>query len=240
MVTGQPVKITLSREEVFYSHRGRHPVLMWVRTGFRRDGTITAMHFRTHLDGGAFGSYGLASLYYTGALQPSTYRIPNYKFEGVRVFTNKPPCGPKRGHGTPQPRFALECQLDAAAADLGIDPVTIRLRNLVKPFSTTVNYLRITSCGLQECIEQVVAASGFREKHGRLAPGRGVGLAVGAYLSGAGLPIYWNDMPQSEVSIKVDRGGGVTVFSMAADVGQGSTSVLATIVGEVLGIDPRS
>ncbi len=238
MVTGQPVKITLSREEVFYSHRGRHPVLMWVRTGFRRDGTITAMHFRTHLDGGAFGSYGLASLYYTGALQPSTYRIPNYKFEGVRVFTNKPPCGPKRGHGTPQPRFALECQLDAAAADLGIDPVTIRLRNLVKPFSTTVNYLRITSCGLQECIEQVVAASGFREKHGRLAPGRGVGLAVGAYLSGAGLPIYWNDMPQSEVSIKVDRGGGVTVFSMAADVGQGSTSVLATIVGEVLGIDP--
>ena len=240
METGRPVKITLSREEVFYTHRGRHPVLMWVRTGFRRDGTITAMHFRTHLDGGAFGSYGLATLYYTGALQTTTYRIPHYKFEGVRVFTNKPPCGPKRGHGTPQPRFALECHLDAAAADLGLDPVTIRVRNLVEPYSTTVNYLRITSCGLRECIEKVVAASGFGDKHGKLPPGRGVGLAVSAYMTGAGLPIYFNDMPQSEVSIKVDRGGGVTVFSMAADVGQGSTSVLATIVGEVLGLDPAT
>jgi 4-hydroxybenzoyl-CoA reductase alpha subunit len=238
--TGRPVKITLTREEVFYTHRGRHPVLIWLRTGFRKDGTITAMHLRTHLDGGAFGSYGAATLYYTGALQPATYRISNYKFEGVRGFTNKPPCGPKRGHGTPQPRFAVECQLDAAAGDLGLDPVTIRMRNLVEPYSMTVNHLRITSCGLRECLDEAVAASGFREKHGNLPHGRGIGLAVGAYLSGAGLPIYFNDMPQSEVTIKVDRGGGVTVFSMAADVGQGSTSMLATVVGEVLGLDPAA
>lgn len=238
METGRPVKITLTREEVFYAHRGRHPVLMWLRTGFKSDGTITAAHLRTHLDGGAFGSYGAATLYYTGALQTSTYRIPAYRFEGVRCFTNKPPCGPKRGHGTPQPRFAIECQLDAAAEDLGIDPVTIRRRNLVEPFTMTVNHLRITSCGLAECLDRVIEASGFAEKHGRLPAGRGIGLAVGAYLSGAGLPIYFNDMPQSEVTIKVDRGGGVTVFSMAADVGQGSTSMLATIVAEVLGLDP--
>ncbi len=237
MVTGRPVKIVLSREQVFYAHRGRHPVLMWVKTGFDPEGRITAMHFRSFLDGGAYGSYGAASLLYTGALQTTTYRIPNYKFEGVRVFTNKPPCGPKRGHGTPQPRFALECQLDEAAADLGLDPVTIRRRNLVEPFSMTVNHLRITSCGLAECLDRVVEASGFFAKHGTLPEGKGIGLAVGAYLSGAGLPIYWNDMPQSEVEIKVDRGGGVTVFSMAADVGQGSTSVLAMIVAEVLGLD---
>ncbi len=237
MVTGRPVKIVLSREQVFYAHRGRHPVLMWVKTGFDPEGRITAMHFRSFLDGGAYGSYGAASLLYTGALQTTTYRIPNYKFEGVRVFTNKPPCGPKRGHGTPQPRFALECQLDEAAADFGLDPVTIRRRNLVEPFSMTVNHLRITSCGLAECLDRVVEASGFLAKHGTLPEGKGIGLAVGAYLSGAGLPIYWNDMPQSEVEIKVDRGGGVTVFSMAADVGQGSTSVLAMIVAEVLGLD---
>ena len=93
---------------------------MWARTGFRSDGSITAMHFRTFLDGGAYGSYGVASTYYTGALQTVTYKVPHYKFEGVRVFTNKPPCGPKRGHGTPQPRFALEAQLDKAAEDLGL------------------------------------------------------------------------------------------------------------------------
>lgn len=238
MITGRPVKITLTREEVFYAHRGRHPVLMWIKTGFRQDGRITSMAFKSFLDGGAFGSYGLASLYYTGALQTITYKIPNYRFEGVRAFTNKPPCGPKRGHGTPQPRFALECQLDKAAEDLGIDPVTLRLVNTVSPDSMTVNHMRITSCGLDECIETVVGASGFRDKHRRMPPGKGVGLAVGAYMSGAGLPIYFNEMPQSEVNIKVDRGGGVTVYSMAADVGQGSTTMLATVVAEVLGLSP--
>ncbi|MFN2433050.1 MAG: xanthine dehydrogenase family protein molybdopterin-binding subunit, partial [Gemmatimonadota bacterium] len=120
LMTGRPVKICLTREEVFYCHRGRHPVLMWVKTGYRRDGAITAMHFRSYLDGGAYGSYGVASTYYTGALQTVTYEVPRYKFEGVRVFTNKPPCGPKRGHGTPQPRFALEVQLDKIAEELGL------------------------------------------------------------------------------------------------------------------------
>ncbi|MCP3911617.1 MAG: molybdopterin-dependent oxidoreductase [Actinomycetia bacterium] len=238
LVTGRPVKFVLTREEVFYAHRGRHPVLMWVKTGFTTEGRITAMWFKTFVDGGAYGSYGAASLLYTGQLQTVTYHIPAYRFQGVRVFTNKPACGPKRGHGTPQPRFALEVQLDKAAEDLGIDPVTIRKRNLIEPFSTTVNHLRVTSCALGECIERVAESSDFRHKHGKLEEGRGVGFAVGAYMSGAGLPIYFNDMPQSEVMLKVDRGGGVTVFSMAADCGQGSTTVLATVVGEVLGLEP--
>jgi len=238
MLTGRPVKINLSREDVFYAHRGRHPVLMWVKTGFESDGRITSMHFKSFLDGGAFGSYGPASLYYTGALQPATYRIPNYRFEGMRVFTNKPACGPKRGHGTPQGRFAIESQLDKAADDLGLDPATIRLRNAVEPFSMTVNHLRITSCALRECIDRVVEASGFADKYRRLPEGKGIGLAVGSYLSGAGLPIYWNKMPQSEVQLKVDRGGGVTVYSMATDIGQGSTTMLATVVAERLGLEP--
>ncbi|GMQ97639.1 MAG: xanthine dehydrogenase family protein molybdopterin-binding subunit [Acidimicrobiia bacterium] len=239
-VTGRPVKIVLTREEVFYAHRGRHPVLMWVKTGFRDDGRITAMSFKTYLDGGAYGSYGAASLLYTGQLQTVTYNIPAYRFEGVRVFTNKPACGPKRGHGTPQPRFGLEVHLDKAADDLGIDPVTIRKRNLVEPFTTTVNHLRITSCGLDECIDRAVDMSEFQNRRRNLSPGHGVGLAVGAYMSGAGLPIYFNDMPQSEVMIKVDRGGGVTVYSMAADCGQGSTTMLATVVGEALGLQPSA
>ena len=235
MLTGRPVKCTLTREEVFYAHRGRHPVLMWVRTGVKKDGRITAMHFRSALDGGAYGSYGVASTFYTGALQTVTYDIPAYRFEGCRVFTNKPPCGPKRGHGTPQPRFAIELHLEKIAHELGIDPVDLKQRNFVKPMTRTVNWLRVTSCGLDECTERVMNASGYKGREKK--PGRGMGFAISSYLSGAGTAIYWNDMPHSEVQIKVDR-GGVTVYCGAMDIGQGSDSVLAAIVAEELGLQP--
>jgi len=234
---GRPVKVTLTREEVFYCHRGRHPTLMRLRTGFRADGTLTAQHLRTALDGGAYGSYGVASTYYTGALQTTTYRLPRYGFDGARAFTNKPPCGPKRGHGTPQPRFAFEVQLDKAAERLGIDPAELRLRNLAEPGSVTANWLQLGTIGLRRCIEAVLAGSGWRERRGRLPEGRGLGLACGAYLCGAGLPIYWNHMPQSGVQIRLDRSGCVTVYCGEAEVGQGSDSVLAAIVAEVLGVE---
>ncbi len=236
MLTGRPVKCTLTREEVFYAHRGRHPVLMWVRTGVKRDGRITAMHFRSALDGGAYGSYGAASVFYTGTLQTVTYDIPAYRFEGCRVFTNKAPCGPKRGHGTPQPRFAIELHLDKIADELGLDRVELKRRNFVKPFTRAVNWLRITSCGLEECTEKVLTASAYRTRERR--PGRGMGFAISAYMSGAGTAIYWNDMPHSEVQVKVDR-TGVTAFCGAMDIGQGSDSVLAHIVAEELGLHPK-
>ncbi len=238
MITGRPVKITLTREEVFYCHRGRHPVVMAVKTGVRKDGHIAAMHFRTCLDGGAYGSYGIASTYYTGALQTVTYEIDRYKFQGARVFTNKPPCGPKRGHGTPQPRFAMEVQLDKIAEQLNMDPAELRLKHVLKPNTVTANYLRVTSIGLRQCIEKVVSGSEWKRKFRRLPFGRGVGLACSSYLCGAGKPIYWNDMPHSGVQLKCDRGGGVTVFCGSTDIGQGSDSVLAYFVAEVLGIDP--
>jgi 4-hydroxybenzoyl-CoA reductase alpha subunit len=238
MVTGRPVKICLTREEVFYCHRGRHPALMRIRTGVTKDGGITAMDFESYLDGGAYGSYGAASTYYTGALQTVTYEVPVYRFRGARAFTNKPPCGPKRGHGTPQPRFALEVQLDKIAEQLRLDPAELRLRHLVKPNTVTANYLRVGSIGLGACIEKVAAGSDWTNRFRRLPYGRGLGLACSSYLTGAGLPIYWNDMPHSGVQLKCDRGGGVTVFCGSTDIGQGSDSVLAYIVAEVLGIDP--
>ena len=238
LLTGRPVKVTLTREEVFYCHRGRHPVLMQVKTGVRQDGSITAMRFRSYLDGGAYGSYGVASTYYTGALQTVTYPIANYRFEGLRVFTNKPPCGPKRGHGTPQPRFALEVQMDRIAERLEIDPAELRLRHLVPPGSLTANYLRIGSMGLGACIERVVSGSVWKEKFRRLPRGKGIGLACSSYICGAGLPIYWNAMPHTGVQLKLDRGGGVTVYCGEIDIGQGSDTVLAQVVAEVLGIDP--
>jgi CO/xanthine dehydrogenase Mo-binding subunit len=165
-LTGRPVKITLTREEVFYVHRGRHPVLMWMKTGFSRAGDITGCHLKTWLDGGAYGSYGVASVFYTGVVNPVSYKIPVYKFEGARIFTNKPPCGPKRGHGTPQPRFALECQLDKAAEQLGLDPAELRRRIVADPFTKTANHLTVTTIGLRECIDKVLDASAWRSKWG--------------------------------------------------------------------------
>jgi CO/xanthine dehydrogenase Mo-binding subunit len=238
MLTGRPVKITLTREEVFYCHRGRHPTLMWVKTGVTKDGAITGMHFRSLLDGGGYGSYGVASTYYTGALQTVTYPVPRYKFQGARAFTNKPPCGPKRGHGTPQPRYALEVHLDKIAEQLNIDPAELRLKHLQPANSLTANYLRVGSMGLGECLRKVIAGSGWKQKFRKLPHGRGVGIACSSYLSGAGLPIYWNNMPQSGVQLKCDRSGGVTVFCGSTDIGQGSDSILAYIVAEVLGVDP--
>ena len=238
LLTGRPVKITLTREEVFYCHRGRHPVLMQIRTGVAKDGAIKAMHFKSYLDGGGYGSYGVASTYYTGALQTVTYNVETYRFQGARVFTNKPPCGPKRGHGTPQPRFALEVHLDKIAATLGVDPAELRLRHLVAPGSLTANYLRVGSMGLGKCIGAVVEGSEWKKKFRRLPRGKGIGLACSSYLCGAGLPIYWNNMPHTGVQIRLDRGGGVAVFCGEIDIGQGSDTVLAQVVAEVLGIDP--
>ncbi len=238
MVTGRPVKITLTREEVFYCHRGRHPVLMWVKTGTTRDGRIKALHFKSLLDGGGYGSYGVASTYYTGALQTVTYFVERYKFQGARAFTNKPPCGPKRGHGTPQPRFALEVHLEKIARELDIDPAELRKRHLVEPNSLTANWLRIGSNALGACIDKVTAASDWRSRYKRLPHGSGLGLACSSYICGAGLPIYWNDMPQTGVQLKLDRGGGVTVYCGSTDIGQGSDSILAYIVSEILGLDP--
>src|SRR6266404_588921 len=281
MITGRPVKCTLTREEVFYCHRGRHPVLMHVKTGVKKDGAITAMHFKSLLDGGGYGSYGVASTYYTGALQTVTYHVPRYKFQGARAFTNKPPCGPKRGHGTPQPRYALEVQLDKIAEDLKLDPAEMRKAHLVKPNSITANYLRIGSMGLGACIDKIVAGSDWKNKFSgwngsvpgtdrgpqagsplgvvdatgprvdlsapgavatgydrKLPFGKGIGIACSSYLCGAGLPIYWNNMPQSGVQLRLDRQGGVCVMCGSIDIGQGSDSILAYIVAEVLGIDP--
>jgi 4-hydroxybenzoyl-CoA reductase alpha subunit len=269
MITGRPVKCTLTREEVFYCHRGRHPVLMHVKTGVKKDGAITAMHFKSFLDGGAYGSYGVASTFYTGALQTVTYEVPRYKFEGVRVFTNKPPCGPKRGHGTPQPRYGLEVHLDKIAEQLKLDPAEMRSRHLVKANSVTANYLRIGSMGLGACIDKVVKGSDWKKKFSwvsepgaaatgsssptapadpvaiapgsdtrKLPYGKGIGFACSSYICGAGLPIYWNNMPQSGVQLRLDRQGGVCVMCGSTDIGQGSDSILAYIVAEILGIDP--
>jgi len=237
LVLGRPVKICLTREEVFYQHRGRHPVLMKFRTGVSKDGRLTAMHLQTLLDGGGYGSHGPASTFYTGVLTPVTYQLPRFKFEACRVFTNKPACGPKRGHGTPQPRFGQEVQLDKIAEKLKLDPAELRLNMVTEPGALTASWLRVGSTGLADCIRTVVERSGWKDKHRKLPAGRGVGLACSTYMCGAGVAIYWNKMPHSAVQLLLDRSGQVTVYCGATEIGQGSDDVLAALVAESLGID---
>ncbi len=237
MRTGRPVKILYTREEVFYAHRGRHPMRMRYRTGIRRDGTLTGVDALIHIDGGAYSSFGLVTTYYSGQLLTAPYQMSSYRFDSTRVFTNKPCCGPKRGHGSVQPRFAFECQIDKLAERIGMDPIEVRRRNFIGENARTVNGMRVTSNGFLECLEQVERASKWKEKFRKLPYGRGIGVAGSMYISGTNYCIYPNEMPQSGVQLKLDRSGRATVFCGASDIGQGSDSVLAYIVAEELGLE---
>jgi CO/xanthine dehydrogenase Mo-binding subunit len=191
MRTQRPVKCLYTREEVFYAHRGRHPMKMRYKTGFTRDGKLTAVSARTLLDGGAYSSLGLVTTYYSGQLLCAPYEFPAYRFHSTRAYTNKPACGPKRGHGSVQPRFAIEVQLDKAAVELGIDPIELRRRNDIGPGGVTVNEFRIGSNGFLECLARVESASQW-DRRSSLPYGRGLGIAGSTYISGTNYPIYPN------------------------------------------------
>jgi 4-hydroxybenzoyl-CoA reductase subunit alpha len=230
-----PVKITYTREEVFWAHRGRPRTIVDLKTGVTKDGRITAVAAKVIQDGGGYCSYGVVTILYSGALLGALYDIPNIRYDGYRVLTNKPACGAMRGHGTVNVRFAFESQLDELAAAIGMDTAEIRERNLLKAPTITVNGLRVQSYGLPECIEQVVKRSGWRERKGKLPRGRGLGIACSHYVSGAANSIIRSDMPHSTVNIKIDRDGGVVVYTGASDIGQGSDTMVSQIAAEVLG-----
>jgi len=240
MITGRPVKMLWTREEVFYAHRGRHPMQLRYKTAAMRDGRITAVDAEILIDGGSYSSFGLVTTYYSGQLLTGPYAFPSYRFDSTRVFTNKPPCGPKRGHGSVQPRFAFEVQLDELAAQLSIDPIELRRVNFLGEHTRTVNGQRVTSNGFMQCLELVERASGWKERYGKLPRGRGLGVAGSMYISGTNYPIYPNDMPQAGIQLKADRSGLVTVFTGGNDIGQGSSTIVAAIVAEELGMEVRN
>ncbi len=230
-----PVKITYTREEVFWAHRGRPRTIIDLKTGIKNDGRITCVKARVVQDGGAYCSYGVVTILYSGALLGALYDIPNIQYDGYRVLTNKPACGAMRGHGTVNVRFAFESQLDELAVKIGMDPAEIRQRNLLKPPCITVNGLRVQSYGLPECIEKTVERSGWKQRKGKLPRGRGLGIACSHYVSGAANSIIRSDMPHSTVNIKIDRDGGVVVYTGASEIGQGSDTMTAQVAAEVLG-----
>jgi len=237
-ITGRPVKMTYSREEMFYHGRGRHKQYMDLKIGVTRAGKITAVDFTSVLDGGAYTSYGVITAYYAGFMIPTLYRIPNYRYTGRRVYTNKPPCGAMRGHGVPQPRFAFESLLDMLAEKIGMDPIDIRMVNAMDPNTRTVNDLDITSCEFKATLADVRVRSRWDEKHGKLPFGKGIGIGCGGFVSGAGYPIYRSKFPHSNAIIRVlEDGQGATVFIGAAEIGQGCETILLQIAAETLGLD---
>src|SRR5260370_32270685 len=217
-----PVKITYTREEVFWAHRGRPRTIIDMKVGAKKDGRLTSVAAKVIQDGGAYCSYGGVTILYSGALLGALYDIPNIRYDGYRVLTNKPACGAMRGHGTVNVRFAFESQLDEIATQLKIDPAEIRRRNLLKPPCVTVNNLRVQSYGLPERIEKVVERWQWKTRKGKLPPGRGLGIAGGHSVRCAGNIIIGPDMPHSTVNIKIDRDGAVVGYTGASDIGQGS------------------
>ena len=254
--TGCPVKMVYTRKEMFLHHRGRHKQYIEMKLGVTKEGKITAFESKIILDGGAYTSFGIVTVYYAGSMIPTLYKIPNYKYTGRRVMTNKPACGAFRGHGSPQPRFAFECLLNMICDDMGLDPVEVRRINSMEPNYLTCNDLDIRSCQYKSTLEQAVKATGFSAKYNRMKAGKGIGIASGGFVSGAGYTIYRGQVqqhsqkprepfqkksifPHANAIIKISEDGTQAVlFIGAADIGQGSDTILPMIAAEALGLPP--
>jgi 4-hydroxybenzoyl-CoA reductase subunit alpha len=236
--TGRPVRMLLDREDVFYTNHGRHPTQNDVRIAVDAAGRILGYDIEAVIDGGAWSSFGTVTTYYNGVLAMGPYSVPNFRYRGRRVYTTKPPSGAMRAHGGTNIRYSVEVALDRLAEEMGIDPFDLRALNALPPHSTTVNEFRITSTSFLKCLAAARERSGWDAKFRKLGFGRGVGLGCGFYISGSNSPIHFTPkMPQSTVHLKVDMDGGIAVHSMQADIGQGSNTLLAAIVAEVLGVD---
>ncbi|NEW88501.1 4-hydroxybenzoyl-CoA reductase subunit alpha [Rhodopseudomonas sp. WA056] len=233
---GGKVSMRLSREETFITHRARPQTDVTLKIGMRRDGRFTACSCEVVQRGGAYAGYGIVTILYAGALLQGLYDIPAIKYDGYRVYTNLPPCGAMRGHGSVDVRHAFENLIDRMARELGLDPFAVRRANLLAAPTRTLNDLMVNSYGLAECLDKVERASGWRDRIGRLPPGKGLGMACSHYVSGSAKPIHFTGEPHAVVALRLDFDGGVTALTGAADIGQGSSTVVAITVAETLGV----
>jgi 4-hydroxybenzoyl-CoA reductase subunit alpha len=233
---GGTVKLELSREDGFLTHRGRPETDIRLKLGMKKSGAITAVDCEIVQRGGAYGGYGLVTILYAGALLHALYTLPAVKYRGYRVYTNLPPCGAMRGHGAVDARHAFESLLDLMAGELGLDPFTVRRANLIVPPYRSINDLQVNSYGIPACLDWVEAASGWKTRRGKLPRGRGLGVACSHYVSGSAKPVHWSGEPHAVVNLKLDFDGGITIFTGAADIGQGSSTLLTQVVAEVLSL----
>jgi 4-hydroxybenzoyl-CoA reductase alpha subunit len=232
--SGRPVKVEYTREEEYTVSRHRHPMNISLKIGARRDGKLVFFDARNVVDNGAYNSSGMAITFYAGQSLASIYRVKGVRYDAKLVYTNTNFGGPFRGYGNLQMRFALESLLDMVAEEIGMDPAELRMHNAIEGPTVTLDKKRVTSCGLKECIREVVTASDWEEKRKRRGPVSGLGMACYDYASG-----FKSHYPHDSSSaiIKVNDDGSVDLFSGASDLGQGSDTTLCQIASEVLGID---
>jgi 4-hydroxybenzoyl-CoA reductase subunit alpha len=236
--TAKPVRIEYSRDEDFIATRRRHPFITELRTGVKKDGTLAAVECRNLLEGGAYTSTGGIPTMISGTFPFATYRIPNYRYLGRRVYTNTMPSGAMRGHGAPQGFFAFESQLDLIAEELGMDPAELRSKNATQPGDEIPKMAKLSTCGLGECIERAVEGAGWRGRQGQLPDGRGIGMACYSHISGINFAWFGTKTkaPYYEVTVTVKPDGIINLLTQAADIGQGSDTILSQIVAEELGV----
>jgi 4-hydroxybenzoyl-CoA reductase subunit alpha len=234
---GGCVRLVVNREETFITHRGRPETDIRLKIGMRKDGRITGVECECIQRGGAHSGYGIVTILYAGSMLYAIYDLDNVKYVGKRVLTNTPPCGAFRGHGTVDVRFAFESLLDEMAGALKLDPFAVRRANLLHAPTFTQNDLMVNSYGLPECLDWVERESGWSARKGKLPRGKGLGMACSHYISGASKPVNWTGEPHATVKLKLDFDGSIVLLTGAAEIGQGSSTVLVQSVAEVLGLD---
>ena len=232
------VRTVISREDTFITHRGRQEQTIKIRMGMTKEGRVTAVDCQTVQRGGAHSGYGIVTILYAGSMLFAIYDLHNARYDGKRVLTNTPPCGAFRGHGTVNTRHAFENALDEMAEKLGLDPFEVRRVNLIKELGFTASDQWINSYGLPECLDIVEKASGWKDRFGKMPPGKGLGLGCSHYISGASKPVNWTGEPHATINLKLDHDCTVVILTGAAEIGQGSNTILVQCVAEVLGIDP--
>ena len=234
---GGCVRLVVNREETFITHRGRPETDIRLKIGMRKDGRITGVECECIQRGGAHSGYGIVTILYAGSMLYAIYDLDNVKYIGKRVLTNTPPCGAFRGHGTVDVRFAFESLLDDMARALRLDPFAVRRANFLRAPTFTPNDLMVNSYGLPECLDWVERESGWKARKGKLPRGKGLGMACSHYISGASKPVNWTGEPHATVKLKLDFDGSIVLLTGAAEIGQGSSTVLVQSVAEVLGLD---
>ncbi len=244
IATDRPVKIEYSRAEEFRSSRSRHPQIIRMKTGVKRDGTLVANSMTLIANTGAYGGHSLTVQSNTGSKTLPLYPCPNILFDADVVYTNMPPAGAFRGYGVPQGAFALESHMDEIAKQLGMDALELRRKNWIKegeeiPFAKALGEGKegydqvIQSCGLPQCLQIVEERLNWKESRGKGSKGRyrrGVGVALAMH----GTAIAGLDM--AGASIKLNDDGSFNLLVGATDIGTGSDTVIAQIVAETLGV----
>jgi CO/xanthine dehydrogenase Mo-binding subunit len=226
----RPVRYVYSREEAFLATAKRHPLTMIMKTGADSNGKLLAMKARIICDTGAYASYGIAVASRSAVHATGPYEVENVDIEALCVYTNKPFSGAMRGFGAPQTAFAHESQMDLLAKELNMDPLEIRRTNMFKQGSETATGQKLTeSVGILECLDAIQPHYEEAMKSWQTAevsPFKRKGVGIGAMCYGIGNTGMRNP---STARVEMDPDGSVTLYTGCADIGQGSTTVLAQI-----------